>query len=373
MATKAQIKANRKNSKKSTGPKSPSGKAKTKLNGLKHGLRAQEVVLPTENLAEFQAFVDAWMADWNPPTMARAQLVEDAAVAAWRKKRCVRVEAARISKRIRLSHAKWDRDEQARVDALVEPLGDLEERLDDDDPGDAVAALLATRAGVARMAAMWDGLAGAAADPAGWNDFEEHHLRLFTLQGRMPGDDDMREFFEASWRLLMANNEDYDDEELEPYAPAEATAAAAVIRKFALGRSEALREVWQSLPDDSAARDAQAELDAFAPHPEDAPLLRYEAQLSRQFHRALGDLVKLTKSGDDLAGAIEDEEAPTEANLAEVAVDEGVNSGFSETSGATDEAGMAAAASARAAEGREGVAGAANGHPGRPATAPKRR
>ena len=66
MATKAQIAANRKNSKNSTGPKSPTGKAKTKLNGLKHGLRSREVVLPTENAAEFRAFVDAWIADWNP-------------------------------------------------------------------------------------------------------------------------------------------------------------------------------------------------------------------------------------------------------------------------------------------------------------------
>src|ERR1700733_10606343 len=136
MASQKQIEANRRNAKNSTGPRSPSGKAKTKLNGLRHGLRSQEVVLPTEDPREFQAFVDAWMADWDPPTMARAQLVEDAAVAAWRKRRCVRVEAARISKRVRQSHAKWDRDNQAKVAALVAQLPN--------DPREAVKGLLAT-------------------------------------------------------------------------------------------------------------------------------------------------------------------------------------------------------------------------------------
>ena len=193
----------------------------------------------------------------------------------------------------------------------------------------------------------------------------------------MPGDDDMREFFEASWRILLANDEELDDEELEPYTPAEAAAAAAVIRKFALGRSEALHEHRRSLPDDSAARDAQAELDAFDPRPEDAPLLRYEGQLSRQFHKALGDLVKLTKSGDDLVEGLEEEadeeDAPTEANLAEVAVDEGVEGDSSETPAAAGESRMVAEASARAAEGGEGVVEVPNGRLGVLEMAPRRR
>ena len=50
------------------------------------------------------------------------------------------------------------------------------------------------------------------------------------------------------------------------------------------------------------------------PKPEDAVLLRYEGHLSREFHRSLGNLVKLTKSGDDLV-EIEIENAPNEPNL----------------------------------------------------------
>jgi len=46
MATKAQIAANRRNAKRSTGPKSPAGKAILSMNALRHGLRAQKTLLP---------------------------------------------------------------------------------------------------------------------------------------------------------------------------------------------------------------------------------------------------------------------------------------------------------------------------------------
>ena len=71
-----------------------------------------------------------------------------------------------------------------------------------------------------------------------------------------------------------------------------------------------LAEVRDDLPD--ALREAEAH--AFEPKPEDAALLRYEGHLSREFHRSLGNLVKLTKSGDDLV-EIEIENAPNEPNL----------------------------------------------------------
>ena len=248
------------------------------------------------------------MADWNPPTMAQAQLVEDAAVAAWRKKRCVRVESARLAKRTRQAQRTWDRKERDEVYALVENLGD--------DPRGVVDELMDTRAGVARLIEMWQELAEAAIDPQGWGHFERHHLRLFHLLGRQPGDPDIRPNFELSWRLMLYNVE-YDCEQgYRPFDDDEAEQAAAKLRGCALANIERLREYGPSLPDPTASRAAQAELEAFQPKPEDAPLQRYEAQLSRQFHRSLADLVKLTQSGADLV----EPEAPTEANLDSEAV-----------------------------------------------------
>ncbi|MDR3621366.1 MAG: hypothetical protein P4L85_18590, partial [Paludisphaera borealis] len=57
MATDAQLQANRANAKKSCGPKSDDGKARSRLNALKHGLCAKTVnlVLPHEDPAELEA------------------------------------------------------------------------------------------------------------------------------------------------------------------------------------------------------------------------------------------------------------------------------------------------------------------------------
>ena len=51
VATAAQIEANRRNAQKSTGPKTERGKARAKLNAIKHGLTARTImsVLPQED------------------------------------------------------------------------------------------------------------------------------------------------------------------------------------------------------------------------------------------------------------------------------------------------------------------------------------
>jgi hypothetical protein len=49
MATEAQIEANRRNSKWSTGPRTDQGKNRSRFNALVHGCRASVLVLPTED------------------------------------------------------------------------------------------------------------------------------------------------------------------------------------------------------------------------------------------------------------------------------------------------------------------------------------
>jgi hypothetical protein len=61
MATEAQIIANRRNSQKSTGPRSPEGKAIVSKNAVKHGLFASENVIKGENQADFDLFHDGRM------------------------------------------------------------------------------------------------------------------------------------------------------------------------------------------------------------------------------------------------------------------------------------------------------------------------
>jgi hypothetical protein len=44
MTTKKKIAASRRNARKSTGPKTPAGKAASSMNALRHGLRARTIV-----------------------------------------------------------------------------------------------------------------------------------------------------------------------------------------------------------------------------------------------------------------------------------------------------------------------------------------
>src|SRR6185437_3858279 len=93
MATREQRDSNRRNARRSSGPRDT---GKTRYNGLKHGLRAEHVVLPGEDPAAFEAERRAWLRDWGPTTHTRAVLAERAAAASWRLRRCVRVETERV-------------------------------------------------------------------------------------------------------------------------------------------------------------------------------------------------------------------------------------------------------------------------------------
>ena len=54
MSSEKKIKANRLNSKKSTGPKSLAGKRRSSLNSIKHGLTCEKNVAVGENKQEFE-------------------------------------------------------------------------------------------------------------------------------------------------------------------------------------------------------------------------------------------------------------------------------------------------------------------------------
>jgi len=84
MATLKQIEANRRNALKSTGPKTPEGKAVVSLNSLRHGLRARTVVLPGENRQEFHRLCDDLQAEWQPQTRTEQFYLEQMAVSQWK-------------------------------------------------------------------------------------------------------------------------------------------------------------------------------------------------------------------------------------------------------------------------------------------------
>ena len=68
MSSELKIEANRQNAQHSTGPSTPEGRAAVRLNGLKHGLCGETIVVPGEDPAEFQAMLEAYRAEYQPAT-----------------------------------------------------------------------------------------------------------------------------------------------------------------------------------------------------------------------------------------------------------------------------------------------------------------
>ncbi len=93
MTTRKQIEANRQNARSSTGPQTRTGKAASKLNALKHGLRAEEFVVLGEDPADFARALENLIDEFQPQGPLEEQLVERVAACMWRLRRLYRVEA----------------------------------------------------------------------------------------------------------------------------------------------------------------------------------------------------------------------------------------------------------------------------------------
>src|SRR5579864_5301481 len=92
MATLKQFEANRRNAQKSTGPKTPEGKAACSMNALRHGLRARSVVLPGEDPTEFHQLCNDLESEWHPKSRTEQFYVEQMAVSQWKLTRMEVVE-----------------------------------------------------------------------------------------------------------------------------------------------------------------------------------------------------------------------------------------------------------------------------------------
>ena len=76
MATRRQLEANRANAKRSTGPRSADGKAKSSKNSLAHGLTAQDIVIADEDPEEFERLRAGLQVDFEPTSTIELELVE---------------------------------------------------------------------------------------------------------------------------------------------------------------------------------------------------------------------------------------------------------------------------------------------------------
>ncbi|QOV88897.1 hypothetical protein [Humisphaera borealis] len=113
------------NGARSRGPVTPAGKAASSQNALKHGLCARGVLIPGEDPAIYQAFVDDFVEELNAVGSLQVTLAERAAELAWKLKRVPVLESSIFAGR---------REGRKLDDLALGGLGDLiQEMLSDDD------------------------------------------------------------------------------------------------------------------------------------------------------------------------------------------------------------------------------------------------
>ena len=127
MTSDRKAQANRQNARKSTGPKTSEGKAAVRLNALKHGLLAQEVLLPDEAEEALQELGESLRAELQPVGELENLLIDRIISLTWRLRRLGRVEAGiftwersgalaeQAENEARTYEGKWDHEMLAAV------------------------------------------------------------------------------------------------------------------------------------------------------------------------------------------------------------------------------------------------------------------
>lgn len=84
MATDKQLAANRRNALKSTGPRTPEGKAISSRNHTRHDLSDRGFILSSECPQAFEKFLQTFYEEYAPSTPTETTLVDTMAIARWR-------------------------------------------------------------------------------------------------------------------------------------------------------------------------------------------------------------------------------------------------------------------------------------------------
>jgi hypothetical protein len=147
MASERQIESNRHNSMRSTGPKTAEGRARSRVNALKHGMAAELPEIAASASPEFLDRRAKWSAQFQPVDEAAEWALDRAVAASLRIEICERtidgiMDASRD--RARLT---WDQDQAAEAASIAGRLAR--------DPVLASRQLETSRAGVVHLLELW--------------------------------------------------------------------------------------------------------------------------------------------------------------------------------------------------------------------------
>src|SRR6478609_8801969 len=86
--------ANRSNATHSTGPRTPQGREKSKMNATTHGIFCHALVLEGEDPALLEHLREEFIAAHKPQNITELQLVDRIVIASWKLRRVQEAEAA---------------------------------------------------------------------------------------------------------------------------------------------------------------------------------------------------------------------------------------------------------------------------------------
>jgi hypothetical protein len=232
MASPAQIAANQLNSRKSTGPTTPVGRARSSMNALKHGNRSRKLALLHEESCAFEDRLRKWMAIEGAHNDVEEFLTYRNVALSFELERAERALAQRRMSLIEKSAE----DEAAEARAVgmrlfFDPAGPLslygnptylspkkktswsELPVDPNDPAVLVKILEGTEAGCCWLREQWQALRSQLESTGFWQSHDR--LKATRLLGRQPveANDDLRvaTIFVASHALSPAGKTAFDD------------------------------------------------------------------------------------------------------------------------------------------------------------------
>jgi hypothetical protein len=301
----------RQNGKKSRGPVTEEGKARSRQNAMKHGLRAEILPLPTEAPEVIQVRADSWNDFYQPQSPAAQHLVNQCVRATLLADRVDRAHNAVLTRQIRNAEADWDLDQDDRIAAMEKMLAT--------DPAEAVRRLKQTGNGCLSLFTRWERLGEQLAKNGRWTGPERDEAirlmgldpspealqaspeawltRLFNLMCRKnPAEDSVR------WLLARVPEEHRATYRLD--ALPDAADALAGLREMVAGELSRLEEACERLGTERDDPDRD-EAPARALVVQDAPtarlFLRYHSEARTSFHKAYSELVRTLERDKDAA------------------------------------------------------------------------
>ncbi|SRR5712692_625487 len=263
---------------RSTGPRTPQGKARSKYNALKHGLFSKAILLEDESPAEYESLLNGLRESLQPQGKLEEVLVEKLATILWRERRLLQEEAAEIQKATILN-----------IDRMLQQEADELEYADLKEAPDRKLTHSSNLTVFRNAIEILDMVRQSEEDDSQVEKVGELFRMIFGCEKDGAPPYRFRQLYFALWKLLFAPQEvENSKDSVDPTELMRKAIGKEMLRLVKLHDIAASVETLKRRRDLATAR---------VPSPEVFDrLLRHEAHLSREFNRTLSELERLQRT-----------------------------------------------------------------------------